>query len=219
MKFIFSSVLLILIFNIISCLSVSIVGRVYPNTILPDVKDLSSNTEIILNGGEYVAYLKHDNSFEVKNVKPGVYILQVNTKNYVFGKFWIVVDESNNVVAAKEAMDIEVSPSFIKENQCNYPLELQAVQKKDYFNTRASIDVLSFLKNPLVLLMLGSIGIMFVLPKMVSGLDEEELKEVKKNQSNVQDFMNKASNGDLSQMFSSFLAETQMGGSKVNKRK
>ncbi|OUM63829.1 hypothetical protein PIROE2DRAFT_20620 [Piromyces sp. E2] len=133
MKSIFATALIILIFNIISCYSVSIVGRVYPNTILPEVSSLTSDTEIILNSGEYTSFIKADHSFEVKNVKPGIYLVQINSKNYIFDKFWILVDESNNIVASKEATEIEFSIDFFKDNRCNYPLEIQALHKKDYF--------------------------------------------------------------------------------------
>jgi len=218
MKTIFASALIILIFNIISCYSVSVVGRIYPNTILTEVNTLTSNTEIILNSGEYVSYLKTDNSFEIKNVKPGLYLLQINTKDYEFEKFWILVDETNTVLAAKEVTDIEFSTEFFKENRCNYPLEVQAIYKKDYFEPRTSINILGFFKNPIVLLMVISLGMMYVMPKLISGLDEEELKEMKKNQGNVQDFMSKAQGGDFSQIFSSFLAETQMGSKGAKKK-
>ncbi|ORX53887.1 hypothetical protein BCR36DRAFT_403511 [Piromyces finnis] len=219
MKSILSTALIIFIFNIISCYSASVTGRIYPNVILPDVHELSSNTEIILNGGEYVTYLKADSSFEIKNVKPGIYIAQINAKNYFFDKFWILVDETNNVSASKEATEIEFNDKFFKSNKCNYPLEVQAVLKKDYFEPRQTINILGFFKNPLVLLMTLSIGMMYIMPRLVSGLDEEELKEMKRNQGNVQDFMNKAQNGDFSQMFSNFLAEAQMASQNKQKKK
>jgi len=219
MKIIISSVLLVLIFNIISCYAASIVGRIYPNPLLTDVNELTSNTEIILNSGEYITYLKGDHTFEVKNVKPGTYLLQINTKNYIFDKYWIIVDDTNSIIAAKEASEIEFGIGFIKENKCNYPLEVQAIHKKDYFEPRASLNILAFLKNPIVLLMFVSCGMMFLMPRLVSGLDEEELKEMKKSQGSVQDFMSKAQSGDLSQMFSSFLADAQMAGQAKSKKK
>jgi len=67
--------------------------------------------------------------------------------------------------------------------------------------------------------MVFSCGMMFLMPRLVSGLDEEELKEMKKSQGSMQDFMNKAQNGDLSQMFSSFLADAQMASQTKSKRK
>jgi len=219
MKTILASALIILIFNIISSYSVSVVGRIYPNTILPEVNELTSNTEIVLNSGEYVTYLKADHTFEVKNVKPGIYLVQVNTKDYIFDKYWVHVDETNYVTAAKEATEIEFNYNFFKDNRCNYPLEVQAIYKKDYFEARDSINFLGFFKNPIVLLMCISIGMMYLMPRLVSGLDEEELKEMKRNQGNVQDFMSKAQSGDFSQMFSNFLAETQMSQAKSQKKK
>ncbi|KAG4096093.1 hypothetical protein H8356DRAFT_1683618 [Neocallimastix lanati (nom. inval.)] len=219
MKTIISSVLLILIFNIISCYSASIIGRIYPNQLLTDVNELTSDTEVILNSGEYITYIKADHTFEVKNVKPGTYLLQINTKNFVFDRYWIIVSDANSIVAAKEASEIEFNIGFIKENRCNYPLEVQAIQRKDYFEPRSYLNILSFLKNPIVLLMVFSCGMMFLMPRLVSGLDEEELKEMKKSQGSMQDFMNKAQNGDLSQMFSSFLADAQMASQTKSKRK
>jgi len=64
-----------------------------------------------------------------------------------------------------------------------------------------------------------SIGMMYLMPKLVSGLNEEELKEMKSTQGNVQDFMNKAQSGDFAQMFSNFLAEAQMANQNKQKKK
>ena len=68
--------------------------------------------------------------------------------------------------------------------------------------------------------MVVSIGMMYLMPKLISGLDEEELQEMKRSQGNVQDFMSKAQGGDFSSIFSNFLADAQMGGaSRPTKRK
>lgn len=57
-------------------------------------------------------------------------------------QFWILVDEDNNVLAAKEATEIEFSIDFFKENKCNYPLEVQALHMKDYFEVNNHFSIL-----------------------------------------------------------------------------
>lgn len=121
-------------------------------------------------------------------------------------------------MASKDAPAVEFGLTYIKENQVKYPLEIQANMKNDYFEKRSNFSIMSLLKNPMVLMFGFALFSMVLMPKLMSGLDEETLKEMKKEQGSMQNMMNKATTGDFSQMFSNFLAENQMQQNK-NKRK
>jgi hypothetical protein len=57
-----------------------------------------------------------------------------------------------------------------------YPLQLVPTSKLEFFSEPKSLDILGMLKNPMVLMMVVSAGLMFVMPKaMVRRLSSAQL--------------------------------------------
>ena len=53
-----------------------------------------------------------------------------------------------------------------------YPLKLAPITKLNYFVEREKFDIMSYLKNPMVLIIGLSMVMMFIMPKMVENMDE-----------------------------------------------
>ena len=67
-----------------------------------------------------------------------------------------------------------------------YPLVINPKGTYQYFETKKGFSIFGLLRNPMVIMMLFSVGLMVVMPKMMDGLDPEEkakMKEQMKNQS------------------------------------
>ena len=63
-----------------------------------------------------------------------------------------------------------------------YPLVLNPHATYDYFEKRRGFSIFAILKNPMVLMMLFSAGLMFAMPKMMEGLSEEEKQQLRAQQ-------------------------------------
>ena len=80
----------------------------------------------------------------------------------------------------------------------SYPLVLTPKGTYQYFEVKRGFSIFMLLKNPMVLMMLFTVGLMVVMPKMMEGLDPEEKARMKQQ-------MEAQQSGDptqlLSQMF------------------
>ncbi|TPX34649.1 hypothetical protein SmJEL517_g02682 [Synchytrium microbalum] len=59
-----------------------------------------------------------------------------------------------------------------------YPLVLEVKAKTDYFEKREGFNILGLLMNPMILMSVVSLLMIFVLPKVMSSIDPETLKEL-----------------------------------------
>jgi hypothetical protein len=82
-----------------------------------------------------------------------------------------------------------------------------------FFEVKKGFSVFSLLKNPMVLMMLFSVGMMYFMPKMMEGLDPEEKARMKK-QMEAQNDPTKM----FSQMFGGGGEEEEAGASRKERR-
>lgn len=64
------------------------------------------------------------------------------------------------------------------------PLELVPVSTAQYFEARESFNVMTILKNPMYLLVIMTVVMAFIAPKLIEGMDPEELKAMQENMGN-----------------------------------
>lgn len=69
----------------------------------------------------------------------------------------------------------------------NYPLVLYPYATYQYFEPAKGFSVFRLLKSPMVLMMIFSAFMMYVMPKMMEGLDPEEKAAMKKQMEAQQD--------------------------------
>ena len=68
-----------------------------------------------------------------------------------------------------------------------HPLELTAHASYEYYEPRQGFSILSILKNPMLLMMIVSVGMMVLMPKMMEGLDPEQKEQMQKQMAMQQD--------------------------------
>jgi hypothetical protein len=166
------------------CVAVSFpqYGTIQGTLRLPDEMPVNS-TKIALNNGEKVTYSRLDGSFAFYNVPPGVHLLDVYSHHLHFSQV--------KVQLLPDAMDspkcIEYAFPGAPKSVIQHPIHLKAHAKYEYFQPKQGFSPLVLLKNPMMLMMLLSIGMMFLVPKMMENLEPEERERMQKQMAAQQD--------------------------------
>ena len=150
----------------------------------PDKSAFNITTKITLDHGERSTYCKLDDgcSFELFDVAPGVHQLDVISTTHHFAQVKIQV-----LPDGSEPKCLEYAFAGAPKNPINHPLELTAYATFDYFEQKRGFSIWFILKNPMVIMMAFSVGLMFFMPKMMEGLDPEEKAQMKKQMEMQQD--------------------------------
>lgn len=158
----------------------TIVGRLRH----PDPNVFINSTRITLNDGStHSTYTQLDGSFSFYRVPPGVHLLDVQSREHHFSQVKIQLLE--------DAMD---SPKCIEyvypgapKQAIPHPLELTAHASYEYYEPRQGFSIMSIFKNPMILMMIVSAGLVFVMPKMMEGLDPEQKEQMQRQMAMQQD--------------------------------
>jgi hypothetical protein len=150
---------------------------------LPDPKQSLNSTRLTLNDGSFSTYTLPDGSFVFYHVPPGVHLLDVQSREHHFSQVKIQILE--------DAMD---SPKCIEyvypgapKQSIPHPLELTAHASYQYYEPRQGFSLLAIFKNPMLLMMLVMGGMMFIMPKMMEGLDPEQKEQMQRQLEMQQD--------------------------------
>ncbi|KAJ1921593.1 hypothetical protein H4219_000631 [Mycoemilia scoparia] len=176
-------------------------GSIVTNQNLEDLSELDSRTKVIVNGGEYVGYIRTDGSFAIHNVPAGESLLEVVSPNFEFPK--IRLD-----ITSKDGKAI-VAPRFTQQGHewtpnvptVDYPLVLSALGKYEFIIPREGFNVIGMLMNPYMMMVGFSLIMIFVLPKLQANMDPEALETSNKQYQNM-------AQTDISESITNFL----MGG-------
>ena len=170
----FTSLLLLLIPALVS--GVVIEGRVQ----FPDERPFNASTRITVDH-ELATFSRIDGSFTVE-VPEGVHVVDVISVTHHFAQMKLQVVDDNDVKCLSYSF-----PGAPKQVVSHTPLVFTALATYEYFETKPSFSLLSILKNPMVLIMLVSVGMMVMMPKMMEGLEPEERERMKKQMEYQQD--------------------------------
>jgi ER membrane protein complex subunit 7 len=164
----------------------------------------NTTTKITLNSGEYTTYSRTDGSFVIYNVPPGIHQLDVHSKEYHFGQIKIQLLEDSMDAPPK---CLEYAYPGATKRVIPYPLVVYARGTYQYFEMKKGFSIFSILKNPMVLMMVFSVGMMVVMPKMMEGLDPEEKARMKQQME---------AQNDPTKMFSQMFGELTGSSSTAN---
>lgn len=137
-----------------------------------------SEIKVVLNSGQYSTFLRHDQSFTIYDVAPGTHWLEVVCTKYSFDP--VVVH-----VSAQHAGKVKATLFDDLERTLPYPLILKPLRAADYFEHREPFSILSYLKNPMVLMFGFTIIMSVVMPRMVKNMDPEELQKMAEIQADM----------------------------------
>lgn len=141
----------------------------------PNKTPFNITTRINLNNAEFTTYSRADGSFSIYNVPPGVHQLDIHSTEYHFGQIKIQLLE--------DSMDtpkcLEYTYAGALKQPAKYPMVLYPHATYQYFEARKGFSIFSLVKNPMVIMMIFSVGLMVLMPKMMEGLDPEEKARMK----------------------------------------
>lgn len=150
---------------------------------LPDPSTPLNSTRLTLDDGSHTTYTLPDGSFTFHRVPPGVHLLDVQSREHHFSQVKIQL--------LAEALDgpkcIEYVYPGAPKQAIPHPLELTAHAAYQYYEPRQGFSFFSMLKNPMVLMMVVSVGLMVMMPKMMEGLDPEQKTQMQKQMEMQQD--------------------------------
>jgi ER membrane protein complex subunit 7 len=142
---------------------------------LPDETPVNA-TKIVLNSGEFLSYSRFDGTFSFYGVPPGIHLLDVHSHKHHFGqvKIQLLDDQMDSPKC------IEYYYPGAPKASIAHPLVMKAHARYEYFEPKGSFNPMSLLKNPMMLMMIVSVGLMFLMPKMMENLEPEERERMQK---------------------------------------
>ncbi|KAI0237691.1 ER membrane protein complex subunit 7 [Lamellibrachia satsuma] len=172
-------------------------------------QDWIATTRILLDGGQFLGFLKSDGSFSVNNVPSGSYVVEVAHPTYAFDAIRVDIN-SKGKMRARRLNNVQTS----SVQTVSYPLRFKARGRATYFQQREQWRITDILMNPMVMMMLLPFLVIMVLPKLMNTADPEAQKEM---QNQMKMFSPKENLPDLSEMFTSALGGSS-STSSANKR-
>lgn len=145
----------------------------------------TTNYEVTLNGNLHSTFCRSDGSFTFHDVQSGVYLLDVSSEKETFPqmKLKVVAEEGSISV-------VEYKYPGAKKVAANYPILLRAIAPVKYFQVKPPLSIMKMIMgNPMMLMMGFMLVVVLLMPKMMAGMDPEELKELQKQQAQAGDPM------------------------------
>jgi ER membrane protein complex subunit 7 len=159
----------------------------------PNRSPYNLSAEIVVNHGEYTTYSRtSDGNFTIHDIKPGVYIIDIISPIHHFSQVKCLYKPTNKSESLQQQSASITEDATTRKKpvfsciEYYYPgatkhtidesnlLVLTALASYEYFETKRGFSLFSILKNPMVLMMIFTGGIMYMLPKMMEGMDPEE---------------------------------------------
>lgn len=142
-----------------------IVGNVYSlqHDDLTTLRMSLMNTKILVNYGQYIAYPKEDGSFEVDNLPSDSYVVEVTHPKFIYEPVRVDITSKGKIRARKVNY---IQPSLVQTVE--YPLKFRPKSLHNYFTPRETWRIMDLLFNPMVIMMVVPLVIIWLLPKMMN---------------------------------------------------
>lgn len=96
---------------------------------------------------------------------------------HIYSQFKIKVAEDNSVIP------VEYKYPGAPRSQTQYPLVLTPLTKYNYFQVKEGFSLYkTIFKNPMMIMMVVSLGVIMFFPKLMSGMDKDQMKELMEQQ-------------------------------------
>ncbi|KAF1970144.1 hypothetical protein BU23DRAFT_557038 [Bimuria novae-zelandiae CBS 107.79] len=167
-----------------------------PNTPLVNPSSFPSTTHATLQstGAPLDAYITRSNSFNFHNVSVGSYLATIHSRDYVFEPLRIDVTLEEEVEGSGHQREkVHAWQTFIGNEWDNkgetrgeggngLVIDVQPRAPKQYYQERAGFSPVSFLKNPMILMGLFTLIMVFGMPYLMENMDPETKAEFEEMQ-------------------------------------
>jgi ER membrane protein complex subunit 7 len=131
-------------------------GRLYGTVEYPDGTPFNATVKIALNHGERVTYSRQDGSFSLDRVPAGIHVLDIHDPVYHFSQFKVQLLAED--IGNPKVLEYYY-PGGVKQTRA-LPIVWVPLATYEYFEHRSGFSMFAMLKNPMILLMLFSAGMM-----------------------------------------------------------
>ncbi|KAG0380111.1 hypothetical protein BGX24_010141 [Mortierella sp. AD032] len=145
-------------------------------------RELSVDTRVLLSGGQFSSMVTKEGRFRFTNIPEGTYLLEVQSTQYTYPTVKVTL-------AGKESKANMVSLGYDWSNNDNplqLPITLVPRGPTSFFIPREGFKISSLFANPMMLMMGFSVLMLFVMPKMMAGMDAEQMEEMQGMQEDMQ---------------------------------
>lgn len=152
--------------------------KIEGRAVVPGIKtqDWISTARVMVEGEEYVGFLRTDGSFAVNDVPSGSYVVEIISPSFRFEPVRVDIT-SKGKIRARLVNYIKTS-EVIRQP---YPLQIRSNGPHSYFMKRETWGWTDFLMNPMVMMMVLPLLIIVLLPKVVNTNDPEMRKEMEQS--------------------------------------
>ncbi|KAJ8341464.1 hypothetical protein SKAU_G00337550 [Synaphobranchus kaupii] len=152
--------------------------KIEGRAVVPGIKtqDWISTARVLVEGEEYIGFLKTDGSFAVNDVPSGSYLVEVLSPTYRFDPLRVDIT-SKGKMRARVVNNIKTS-EVVRQP---YPLQMRSSGPHSYFIKRDTWVWTDFLMNPMVLMMVLPLLIIVLLPKVMNSNDPEMRREMEQS--------------------------------------
>ena len=147
--------------------------------------------KVLLKGEEqtYVTYIYTNGLFKFTNVPVGKYILSIDDIDHFFDSAAVqIFNHKDKEIVRAYKYDIKSG----KGKQIRHPVVFTPLAKKQYYEIKEPFNILSLFKNPMILMMVVSLGLVFLMNKMPKP-SKEEMADMNKNMGSLPSFLGGAS--------------------------
>ena len=164
--------------TLLSLLHTTIAHTTLTGTISNTPKSTYNNIQILLTNpnNTNTAVIQNNNKFTINDIYDGVYLLNIMSIDYIFPNYNIEVN--NNDITIKLLQQGEWN------NIVTQPFVITPLITHTYYLEREPFNYMSYLKNPMVIMMILTGLMVFVMPRMLNSMDPEELAQIKAAQKN-----------------------------------
>ncbi|KAF2755093.1 hypothetical protein EJ05DRAFT_478902 [Pseudovirgaria hyperparasitica] len=176
--------------------SASLTLYIPPSTRLPNPAVLPPTTHATLHahGPPRSTSLSRKNTFEFTDLEPGSYLATIHCRDYHFETLRVDVTATVAADGTKQDEKVTVWQTFRGnewdnrgerrgEGGSGLVVEVGVGSGKEYYQMRQGFSPMSFLKNPMILMAVVSMGLIFGMPYLMDNMDPEtkaEFEEMRK---------------------------------------
>ena len=139
--------------------------------------------------GKLHARVRGDGTFVVRDAPAGTHVLRVRAVGLTYPPVEVRVrgrDESGD--EGSESGEVEVEATYAEDRSVmleTKPLRLVPVSRAEYFEPASSVSLAGLMKNPMALMVIMSVFLAYVAPKILEGIDPEELQRMQEEMAGV----------------------------------
>jgi hypothetical protein len=135
----------------------------------------TSNTKVILNGGQRVTFARPDGYFSFHNVPAGTHLIEVSSIGYFFSPVRVDISARNPGY---------IQAALTETRRVLNELVLEPLKEEQYYEIREPFSIMSLLKSPMGLMVGFMVIMVFVMPKMMENIDPEEMRQAQEQMRN-----------------------------------